>query len=117
MAVTGTVQSCYVDVFERPGCGGKARRLFGPAGYERLRVEGGSIPLGSLAVGPGAWVVGYVAGAPTTHAFWILPGKMVGDLDKTDLGRRVDSLDLLSAPPEPGHRHFASYRLASIPMA
>ena len=104
---------CWIDVFEEEALSGKTCRLRGPAAFPGLRVRenGWGDAVGSLQVGPAAYVQCFDSGNFDDTVFWLLPNQAVQALAELDLPASVDSMRLYDRPPfahEPG---YAAYML------
>ena len=106
---------CWLDVWDQPRCKGRHTRLFGPVDLPYLRLadpaaDGGGT-VGSLVVGPNAYVQCYEDLNFHDSVFWLLPNQRVDDVADLPCNDDIDSLRLWDRPPfahEPG---YAAYML------
>jgi len=118
---------CYIDVWRDADFGGETRRLYGPAEFPTLRfgdADWGD-DIGSLRVGPNAFVMAYRDRDFKDEMTAFGPNDEVADLralgvnDDLDSLRLIDSLKIFDrvpynsgaapavaapAPPDPAHR-------------
>ena len=104
---------CWLDVFDADGYRGNTRRLHGPADFPGLRIRerGWADQIGSLQVGPGAYVQCYDARDFDGTVLWLLPNQRVEFVAELAGEGVIDSLRLYDRPPfahEPG---YAAYML------
>ena len=104
---------CWIDLFDAPQFSGNACRLRGPADFTGLRVreKDWGEHVGSLTVGPTAYVQCFAADNFDDSVLWLLPNQALETADDLDAAARVDSLRLFDRPPfahEPG---YAAYML------
>ncbi len=107
----GPCNGCWLDVWDGPRCRGRHRRLTGPVDLPYLRLAGGdwTAQVGSLVVGPNAYVLGYEDLNFHDSAFWLLPDQRVDHLDDLACGEEIDSLRVCDRPPfaqEPGYAAY-----------
>ncbi len=94
---------CYIDVWKEPDFGGERLRIYGPAEYPTLAFEGGggwSDAIGSLRVGPRAFVMAYHSRDFQDRMVAFGPNDEVADIcglkfeDEIDSVRLIDSLKI-----------------------
>src|SRR3712207_5900592 len=74
---------CWIDLFDAPQFGGNACRLRGPADFPGLRgrEKEWAERVGSLTVGPTAYVQGFAADEFDDSVLWILPNQSLETVD------------------------------------
>jgi hypothetical protein len=105
---------CWADLFEGPGFTGRHLRLIGPADFVNLRVasdEWGE-RVGSLIVGPGAYVQCFLEVNFRDTVLWLVPGQQVADVGELPTEEDLDSIRLFDRPPfasEPGFEAYEAW--------
>jgi len=102
---------CWVDVFDADFFNGNTRRLIGPADFPGLRIRESQWghEIGSVRVGPAAYVQCFDARDFSGTVFWLLPNQTVERMDELNAREPVDSIRLFDRPPfahEPGYAPY-----------
>jgi hypothetical protein len=102
---------CWVELFERPGFGGRRVRLFGPADFLNLRVacDGWGERVGSLVTGPGTYAQCFQELNFRGSVVWVLPGERVADVSELATEEDLDSIRLFDRPPFASEPGFDAY--------
>ena len=97
--MTYTPNECYVEVWREADFRGESRRIYGPAEHTDMRFKDGdwANDIGSLRVGPHAFVMAYRGEKfqDAMHAFG--PNDQVSDLAEMKFGDEIDSIRLISS--------------------
>ena len=90
---------CYIDVWRDVGFGGERLRIYGPAEYPVLRLAQGDWgdDIGSLRVGPNAFVMAYRDRDFKRELTTFGPNDEVEDLRRLRLEDDIDSLKLIDS--------------------
>jgi hypothetical protein len=104
---------CWIDVFDREQFTGNYRRLLGPAEFLGLRIreKDWNENVGSMNVGPCAYVQCFASRDFFNTVFWLLPNQAVENATELDCADSIDSIRVFDRPPfahEPG---YAAYML------
>ncbi len=97
--MTYTPNECYVEVWREANFRGESRRIYGPAEHADLHFRDGdwANDIGSLRVGPHAFVMVYRGEKfqDAMHTFG--PNDTVADLGELKFGDDIDSMRLISS--------------------
>jgi len=90
---------CYIDVWREAGFGGERRRICGPAEYPTLDLEGArwGDSIGSLRVGPRAFVMAYRGRDFKDRVVAFGPNDEVSDLGDLKFEDEMDSLKVIDS--------------------
>ena len=93
---------------------GRSLRLYGPARYPNMRLQGQDWhdEIDSCQVGPEAYVRCYDDELFENTLLWLLPNQQVPRLADFGFGDRIDSIEIFQQPPTPKDRGYAEYLLA-----
>lgn len=94
-----TPNECYVDVWREAGFKGETRRLQGPASHPHLhfRDSDWGDDIGSLRVGPQAFLMAYRGENYTEACLTLGPNDQVADLREQEFADAIDSLQLINS--------------------
>ena len=104
----GYSNGCWIDVFDAPQFQGRRCRLVGPGEFRLLRIgeEGWGNHVGSLIVGPAAYIQCFEDEFAAAESYWLIPGQKVASIDSLEFTEDYDSLRVFDRPPfgsEPGY--------------
>ena len=91
---------CYIDVWKEPDFGGERLRIYGPAEYPTLAFEGGGgwgDAIGSLRVGPRAFVMAYHSRDFQDRMVAFGPNDEVADLCELKFEDEIDSVKVIDS--------------------
>ncbi len=90
---------CYVDIWRDANFGGESLRLYGPAEFPRLRFEQGDWgdQIGSLRVGPRAFVLAYRDRDFKDKKVTFGPNDEVADLSEWKFDDDIDSVQVIDS--------------------
>jgi hypothetical protein len=90
---------CYIDVWREAGFGGERRRIYGPAEYPALKLdaENWGDDIGSLRVGPHAFVLAYSDPDFKDRMMAFGPNDEVADLCDLKFDDEIDSFKVIDS--------------------
>lgn len=92
----------WVDLFEMTELRGRGRRVFGPSSLVWFDAVAWAGAIQSIASGPETYVRLCEAVRPTETIGWLPPNSIINVLADLPEGRRINAIQILSAPPTPG---------------
>ena len=97
--MTYTPNECYIEVWREADFRGESRRIYGPAEHKNLRFRDGdwANDIGSLRVGPHAFVMAYRGENFQDAMLTLGPNDTVADLKEFQFGDDIDSMRLISS--------------------
>ena len=90
---------CYIDVWREADFRGETKRIYGPAEYATLELAGGSWSddIGSLRVGPNAFVMAYHRRNFEDEPVTFGPNDEVADLSQFKFDDDIESLKVIDS--------------------
>ena len=102
---------CWLLVYTDNDFKGSCVRLYGPARYPNLRIEGRDLhdEIDSCRVGPQAYVRCFDDECFENTVLWLLPDQQVPSLAVYGFGDRIDSIEIFAQPPRENEHGYAEY--------